>query len=392
MAGPRHFNLNGRASLKPLAPYDRALLFATVTLLAIGLLMVASTSIVIARQNYHAPFYFLIKQCLHLGLGLLLGLLIVRTETKYWQQVSSAMLVSAIVLLILVLLPVIGHSVNGARRWLNLGVTAVQVSEFAKLCLIVYLASFLTRHEDAVKRQLTAFVKPLLILAIFAALLLAEPDFGSVVVLSLTVFGMLFLAGVRLSYFIMLLALAGIAIGAFAISQPYRLARLTTFLNPWAFQFDSGYQLTQSLIAFGRGGWFGVGLGESIQKMFYLPEAHTDFLIAVLGEELGLAGISFVMGLFALLVSRAVLIARRAYLADRYFAAYMAYGFALWIGFQATINIGVNMGVLPTKGLTLPFMSYGGSSLIINCIVIAILLRIDFEMRRDIMDRRSFVT
>jgi cell division protein FtsW len=247
--------------------------------------------------------------------------------------------------------------------------------------MIVYLAGYLLRQEKQVQNQIRGFLKPLMVLAVITFLLLREPDFGAATVILLTSLGMLFLAGVRIWQFVILLVGVAVILVILAISSPYRLARLTTFLNPWANQFDSGYQLTQSLIAFGRGGWFGVGLGESIQKLFYLPEAHTDFLFAVLSEELGLIGGLFMICLFSLLVFRALHIGKRCFNSGQRFSAYLAYGIGLNIALQVMINIGVNTGVLPTKGLTLPLMSYGGSSLLITCIMLALLLRIDYEYR-----------
>jgi cell division protein FtsW len=291
------------------------------------------------------------------------------------------LLILSIGLLFLVLLPGIGRQVNGSMRWLGFGPFGLQVSEFVKLTMIVYLAGYLVRQEKQVQNQIRGFLKPLMVLAVITFLLLREPDFGAATVILVTSLGMLFLAGVRIWQFIVLLTGVAIILGILAVSSPYRLARLTTFLNPWANQFDSGYQLTQSLIAFGRGGWFGVGLGESIQKLFYLPEAHTDFLFAVLTEELGLIGGLFMILLFSLLVWRALYIGYRCFNIGQRFSTYLAYGIGLNIALQVMINIGVNTGVLPTKGLTLPLMSYGGSSLLMICIMLALLLRIDYEYR-----------
>lgn len=315
----------------------------------------------------------------------MLGLLVMRIEVARWQQMSMVLLISSVVLLITVLIPGIGHEVNGSMRWIGIGGFGLQVSEFAKLGVIVYLASYITRHQQAVQTQVSGFVKPMLVLAVVGALLLKEPDFGAVVVLLCTALGMMYLAGVRLWQFAVLLLVALAAVAVLAISSPYRLARLTSFLNPWANQFDSGYQLTQSLIAFGRGSWMGLGLGESVQKLFYLPEAHTDFMLAVLAEELGLLGVLAVSGLFVLLVARALIIARRAQLKDLRFAAFIAYGLGLQLALQVMINIGVNTGLLPTKGLTLPLMSYGGSSMLMTCVSVALLLRIDHETRWQVL-------
>ena len=284
--------------------------------------------------------------------------------------------------MIIVLIPGIGKHVNGSARWLGAGPISIQVSEFMKLAMILYLASYLVRHREEVHERLIGFIKPLLILIIICILLLKEPDFGAATVILATSLGMMFLAGARLGQFMGLLVLSLTAFSILAISSPYRLQRLTSFLNPWANPFDSGYQLTQSLIAFGRGNWFGVGLGESIQKLFYLPEAHTDFVFAILTEELGLLGALFLIATYALLTIRIFMIGRRAQELQYDFAAYVAYGIGLWISLQVLINFGVNTGLLPTKGLTLPFMSYGGSSLLISCVAISILIRIDYENRK----------
>lgn len=360
--------------------YDRWLLVVIATLLAFGLLMVASTSIVISEHQYGQSFHFF-HQLFYLILGIAAGIIVVQIKTPYWQQISLALLILSIGLLFLVLLPGIGRQVNGSMRWLSFGPFGLQVSEFVKLTMIVYLAGYLVRQEKQVQNQIRGFLKPLMVLVVITFLLLREPDFGAATVILVTSLGMLFLAGVRIWQFIVLLTGVAVILGILAVSSPYRLARLTTFLNPWANQFDSGYQLTQSLIAFGRGGWFGVGLGESIQKLFYLPEAHTDFLFAVLTEELGLIGGLFMILLFSLLVWRALYIGYRCFSIGQRFSAYLAYGIGLNIALQVMINIGVNTGVLPTKGLTLPLMSYGGSSLLMICIMLALLLRIDHEYR-----------
>lgn len=387
MLGPRHLNINGRASLKPMPLYDRWLLFAAIVIVALGILMVASSSIVISERLHHQSFYYLTRQLFFLTIGCFLGFIVLRIEIRAWEKLSPLLLLGSFLLLILVLVPGIGRSVNGSMRWIGFGFIGGQVSEIAKFCLIVYLASYLVRHQQEIREQLSGFIKPMIILALVSILLLKEPDFGAAVVIALTMLGMMFVAGVRFKHFLAFLLLVSVAIAILAISSPYRLARMTSFINPWANQFDSGYQLTQSLIAFGRGGLFGTGLGESVQKLFYLPEAHTDFLFAVLAEELGLMGLLLVIALFTLLIGRCLLIARRAHQHQLYFAGYMAYGFALWLGLQAMINMGVNMGLLPTKGLTLPLMSYGGSSMLISCIVIAILLRIDHETRWRMLEK-----
>jgi cell division protein FtsW len=368
--------------LPPVVLYDRYLLFATIALLGFGLLMVASTSIAVSEHLYKQPFHYLVRQACYLVLGLAMAMLIFHKITlDKWQKLGGTVLVISLILLVLVLVPKLGREVNGSMRWLGIGGFGLQVSEFAKLAVVIYLAGYLVRREQEVRTKVTGFLKPLFLLGIIAILLLREPDFGATSVIMATSLGMLFLAGVRLWQFAVLFSGVVAALATLAITSPYRMARLTTFLNPWVVQYDSGYQLTQSLIAFGRGGWLGVGLGESVQKLFYLPEAHTDFLFAVLTEELGLIGSLVVIALFIVVVTRALQIGRKAYLEGRHFAAYIAFGFGLEIAMQVMINIGVNTGVLPTKGLTLPFMSYGGSSLLMMCGVMAILLRIDHESR-----------
>lgn len=368
----------GMASI---ALYDRYLVLATCALLLLGLLMVASTSIVISERQFGQPFHYFVRQFLELLLGLGLAAFVFRFRLASWQQYSSIFLLISFVLLTLVLVHGIGRQVNGSMRWIGVGPFGLQVSEFAKIAVMVYLADYLVRRDKEVRTQIRGFLKPLIVLGLIAILLLREPDFGAASVIVATSLGMLFLAGVRWWQFAVLLGGVAVSFATLAITSPYRLQRLTTFLNPWATQYDSGYQLTQSLIAFGRGGWFGVGLGDSVQKLFYLPEAHTDFLFAVMTEELGLMGGLVVIALFVAVVGRALHIGRKNYLEGQFFAAYLAYGIGLDLALQAMINIGVNTGVLPTKGLTLPFMSYGGSSLLMVCVMVALLLRIDYESR-----------
>jgi cell division protein FtsW len=366
----------------PLLLYDKYFLFSVVALIAIGLLMVTSASVAISERQFHQPFHYLFNQGIHLVLGILVVLIVVRISMKFWCKISVFLLLFGMLLLVLVLVPGIGRQVNGSMRWIGFGPIGVQVSEFMKLAVVIYLAGYLVRRNVEVRTKVSGFVKPMVMLGIIAILLLMEPDFGATVVIVTTAMVMMYLAGVRFWQFAILLLVVLVAMSVLAISSPYRMVRLTTFLNPWANQFDSGYQLTQSLIAFGRGGVFGVGLGGSIQKLFYLPEAHTDFLFAVLAEEMGLVGVLVVIGLYVVVVFRAFMIGCRAQLAGFHGSGYMAYGFAIWLGMQAMVNIGVNSGLLPTKGLTLPLLSYGGSSMLIIFVVIAILLRIDFETRK----------
>lgn len=360
---------------------DYWLLGGLLALLAIGMVLVSSASITHADRQYGEPLYFLYRHLLYTALGLGLGLAAASLPLHRWQALGPVLLVIAGVLLVAVLIPGIGHAVNGSRRWLSLGVMNFQPSELMKLCMVIFMAAYLARHGDAVRTSLQGFGKPLLLLLVAAGLLMLEPDFGSTAVLAATILGLLFLAGMRLWPFALLAGVVGTGLATLALTAPYRLERLTSFMNPWADPFNSGFQLTQALIAFGRGGWFGVGLGGSVQKLNYLPEAHTDFAFAVLAEETGLLGSALVIGLFALVSARAWRVAVRAERNGSAFAAYLAYGVMLWLSLQAIINIGVNMGVLPTKGLTLPLLSYGGSSQVVTLIACALLLRVDYETR-----------
>lgn len=370
-----------RRVMVPPPPYDRWLIFTLVSIICMGLLMVASASIMVSDHQLHQPFYYLYKQLIFLVAGIVLGAFVVQFEIETWEKNGGTLLIGVMLLLALVLFPGIGHSVNGSMRWLGMGIFSIQVSEVAKFVVVVYMAGYLFRFNEDIRVSIPAFLKPMALLGVMAVLLLKEPDFGAVVVIMATALGMMFLAGARLRNFVILLSLVLALMAVLAISAPYRMHRLTSFLNPWANPFSSGYQLTQSLIAFGRGGWFGVGLGNSIQKLFYLPEAHTDFLFAVIAEELGLVGMLGIVALFTFLVVRIFMIGRTAQRLGQHFAGFMAYGFGLWIAIQFAVSIGVNSGLLPTKGLTLPLMSYGGSSLLVNCITIAVLLRIDYENR-----------
>jgi len=360
--------------------YDHWLIVLTFFLLAFGLLMVSSASMVISDQQFHTPFHFMIHQLAYICIGLIMGAVVTKIPILFWERVSPYLLLISIVFLVAILVPGVGRHVNGSVRWIGIGPFGLQVSEFAKFSIIIYMAGYLVRRQQEVRSDFTGFLKPMLLLTVIASLLLLEPDFGAMTVIIATVMGMMFLAGARLREFVLLLFVILAALVMLAITSPYRLLRLTTFLHPWSNQYNSGYQLTQSLIAFGRGGIFGVGLGNSVQKLFYLPEAHTDFLFAVLGEELGLIGGMVIIGLFCLLVMRIFKIGRTANAVKHYFSAYAAYGIAFWFGLQAFVNIGVNTGLLPTKGLTLPLMSYGGSSMMISFIAIAFLLRIHHEV------------
>ena len=360
---------------------DYWLVSSVLALAILGLVMVASASITLADRELGQPFYYAIRQSIYIAGGLLAGVLLFRVRLLLLERNGMTLLLFAFVLLLLVLVPGVGVEVNGAARWVNVGLFRLQVSEPAKLLFIIYLAGYLARYGEEVRTQISGFIKPIGLLALAALLLLLEPDFGATVVLAATVMGMVFMAGVKLMQFGGVLGMSALLLAGLAVSSPYRMERLTTFLNPWADPFDSGFQLTQSLIAIGRGEWFGVGLGGSIQKLFYLPEAHTDFVFAVLAEELGLLGVCVIIVLYALLVWRAFVIAVQAARVGNQFAAYLSYGIGIWFGLQSFINIGVNMGLLPTKGLTLPLMSYGGSSMVVMCAAVALLLRVEYETR-----------
>lgn len=380
-ASPSRSSVNKNRAGVSVAPYDITLIFTTLALLGLGVVMVGSASVSIADRQMGEPLYYLIRQAMYVGLGLGLAYVAMRIPLHVWERSGPIFLIGGVLLLLLVLVPGFGRNVNGSTRWLDIGPVSLQVSEMVKLALIIYLGGYLLRHGEAVRTTVSGFLRPLSVVGLLGLLCLMEPDFGAAVVMTATAMGMLFLGGVRLWLFGLLLIPAFSLAAFLAISSPYRLERLTAFMNPWADPFNSGFQLTQALIAFGRGEWFGVGLGGSIQKLFYLPEAHTDFLFAVMAEELGLVGGVVVILLFALLVWRAFSIGRAADKAGEVFGTHVAYGIGLWLGFQTFINIGVNMGVLPTKGLTLPLMSYGGSSILASCLAVALLLRVDFEVR-----------
>lgn len=371
------------------AGLDRGLLIAVFALLCFGLVMVESASIPIAERQLGQPFYFLERQALYAVFGLLLGMAVVRLRLVYWEKAGLGLLLFAFFLLLLVLIPGVGVDINGGMRWLNLRLFKVQVSEPARLFVLIYLAGYLVRHGEEVRTLAWGFIKPMVILSLLCVLLIMEPDFGASAVLLATALGMMYLAGVRLWQFALLLLLTLGVLALLVVVSPYRLERLTTFMDPWAHPYHSGFQLTQSLIAIGRGGLFGVGLGGSILKLFYLPEAPTDFLFAIIAEELGLVGIATVIGLYTYVVWRAFSIGAHAERSGNGFAAYLAYGIGIGIGLQAFINIGVNMGVLPTKGLTLPLMSYGGSSMLVTCLGIALLLRIGYETRTTVFEPRA---
>jgi len=358
---------------------DWALLLAVLALIGLGIVMVSSASLHLAGSGN--PFHYLSKHMVALTLGVTGALLTLQIPSNWWEKGSTWLYFLGLLLLFVVLIPGLGKTVNGATRWVAVGPFNLQTSEFMKLFLIFFMAGYLVRRQVEVAHTVWGVVKPLLLLSLAAILLMAQPDFGTTVVLLATALGLLFLGGAPLWQFGLLLLLAISGGAVLVITSPYRLERVTSFLNPWADPLDSGYQLSQALIAFGRGEWTGVGLGNGIQKQFYLPEAHTDFIMAVIGEEFGLVGTLTVIALFSVVVWRAFSIGAAAEAMQRRFPAYVSYGIGLWLGLQAFINIGVNVGLLPTKGLTLPFVSYGSNSMIISCIAIAVLLRIHWENR-----------
>ncbi|PTU30693.1 putative lipid II flippase FtsW [Stenotrophobium rhamnosiphilum] len=367
----------------PTARYglDGILVGTSLVLLTWGLIMVASASVAQADKMTGAPFHFFYRQLFFVGLGLLAGSVIYLVPMKQWENSRMWLLLFAVFLLILVLIPGLGLKINHARRWIDLGVFRLQASEPARLALILYLASYITRRQAELQNSFRGLINPIGLLMIPALLLLLEPDFGATVVLFMVAFLMLFLGGARLRYFGGVVAIAVGAAVLLVLIEPYRMRRILNFTNPWADIEHGGWQLAQSLIAVGRGEWTGVGLGNSVQKLLYLPEMHTDFIFAILAEEFGLVGIALLMTLFGVIVWRGFVIGRRAEELDARFRAYLTYGLSSWIGFQALINMAVNMGILPTKGLTLPLISYGGSSLVSVCLILALILRVDYENR-----------
>ncbi|MDO8812031.1 MAG: putative lipid II flippase FtsW [Gallionella sp.] len=369
----------------PQAQYDELLIWVLVGLLALGLVMVYSASIATAeagRFTGYQPAYYLMRHGVFITIGLLAGLFAFQVPVQIWQNYAPYLFLFGAALLILVLVPGIGREVNGSRRWLSLFVVNLQPSELMKLFAVLYAADYTVRKGKVGHLFRKAFVPMFAVMALVGSLLLLEPDMGAFVVICAIALCTLWLGGFNIKVFAGLLVALPLAFAALIISSPYRLQRVTGFMDPWLDPYGKGYQLSHALIAFGRGEWFGVGLGASVEKLFYLPEAHTDFLMAVIAEELGLICVAAVIVLFALLVMRAFQIGRHAAFLDRNFSALVAQGIGVWLGVQAMINIGVNMGVLPTKGLTLPFLSFGGSGVVVNCIAAAVLLRVDYENRR----------
>jgi len=372
--------------------FDVSLAWTALLLLALGLVMVYSASIAMAEASAHTGYrawYFLARHAVFLAIGLVAAFFAFQVPVKVWQRSAIWLFAGCAVLLVLVLVPGIGKAVNGSKRWLSLVVVNIQPSEFMKLAAVLYAASYAVRkaaflHAEQPLRQtlLRGFAPLSAVMVLIGGLLLLEPDFGAFVVILAIAFGILFLGGLDWRLFFGLALLLPVALAAILIAAPYRVQRLTNFMDPWSDPLHKGYQLSHSLIAFGRGEWTGVGLGSSVEKLLYLPEAHTDFLLAVIAEELGFIGVATVIALFSWLLFRAYAIGRQAARLSRPFAALVAHGIGIWIGIQTFINMGVNMGVLPTKGLTLPLLSFGGSGIVVNCIAVAVLLRIDYENRQ----------
>ena len=366
----------------PQGRYDPGVVLSALGLACLGLVMVASSSISIADSQHIGPFYFLIRHMVFLALGISLACIVARIELTLVEENAVPLLLLGIFLLLLVFVPGIGMCINGARRWIHLGISGFQSVELVKLILIVYLSSYMVRHRESMHARMLGVLKPLGITGLLVVLLLAQPDFGSATLLLTVSLGMIWLGGARLRNLGLLAAMAMPALAWAALFEDYRLKRLKSFLDPWADPFNEGFQLTQALIAVGRGEWFGVGLGASVQKLFYLPEAHTDFILAVIAEELGFFGILLVLGLFAGLVGSGLRVGLRAMERGQRLGGYCAFGISLMIAFQALVSIGVNLGVLPTKGLTLPLISSGGSSVMMTCVAIGLLARVSYELSR----------
>jgi len=362
---------------------DWPLLCLWFVLLSIGLVMVSSASIsfsAASKFTHNDAWYFAKRHGIYLLMGLALATFVVAIPISLWEKYSGHFLIFTLFLLVIVLIPGIGRRVNGSQRWINLGFIMVQASEIAKVCAIMFFASFFARRYQELHSGWQGFLKPLMIMGVFVLLMLCEPDFGSAVVLCVTVISMMFIAGVRIWHFMLLIMIAVSGMAAVAILSPYRMQRLVTYLDPWADPLKGGYQLTQSLIGFGRGEWSGLGLGNSLQKLFFLPEAHTDFIFAIIAEEFGLLGAIVIVGLFAALVARIIIVAKNNLARGKIFSALATFGIAILFSFQVFVNVGVSSGLLPTKGLTLPFISYGGSSLLICCALMAFVLRAQWEV------------
>ncbi len=375
----------GRRPAVQVDEVDPLLLWPALALLLIGLVMVYSASIATAEGSAftgHSPTFFLVRHTVFLAIGLVGALIAFQIPLRFWQEFAPWLFLGGVILLAVVLIPGIGKSVNGAQRWIGLGPINLQPSELMKFFAVLYAADYTARKLTQMDSFRRGFVPLAAVMIVVAGLLLREPDFGAFVVIVSIAMGILFLGGMNGRLFAFLIVAMAVAFALLILSSPYRWERIISYMDPWRDAFGKGYQLSHALIAFGRGEWFGVGLGASVEKLFYLPEAHTDFLLAVIAEELGFVGVVTVVGLFALLTWRSFMVGRQALLLDRIYAGLVAQGIGIWIGFQSFINMGVNMGLLPTKGLTLPLMSFGGSSIVANCLALAVLLRVDYENRR----------
>ncbi|MBG6245848.1 cell division protein FtsW [Candidatus Symbiopectobacterium sp. 'North America'] len=367
------------SDVQSIVMYDRTLLWLTFGLAVIGFVMVTSASMPVGQRLTSDPFFFAKRDAFYLGLAFALALITMRVPMEVWQRYSPILLLLTLVMLLVVL--VVGSSVNGASRWIVLGPLRVQPAELSKLALFCYLSSYMVRKVEEVRNNFWGFCKPMGVMVVLAVLLLAQPDLGTVVVLFITMLAMLFLAGAKLWQFLAIIGCGMFAVGLLIVAEPYRMRRVTSFWNPWEDPFGSGYQLTQSLMAFGRGELWGQGLGNSVQKLEYLPEAHTDFIFSILGEELGYIGVVLALLMIFFIAFRAMSIGKRALEIDQRFSGFLACSIGIWFSFQTLVNVGAAAGMLPTKGLTLPLISYGGSSLIIMSTAIVLLLRIDFETR-----------
>ena len=368
----------------PRAELDLSIFWSVMILLAVGLVMVYSSSIAMSeaeKMTDHRAHYFLVRHAVFLGLGFLSACIAFQIPIATWQRMAPWLFIGGAFLLVLVLIPGIGKDVNGSRRWLRLGFMTMQPSEVMKLLAVLYAADYTVRKAAFMHDFKRGFLPMAGVMVFVGAMLLREPDFGALVVITSITMAILFLGGLNWRVFAALIILLAVSFAALVVTSPYRWERMRGFMDPWSDPYGKSYQLTHSLIAFGRGEWTGVGLGASVEKLFYLPEAHTDFLLAVIAEELGFVGVAIIIGLFGLLIHRAFAVGREAMMREKYFAALVAQGIAVWITVQAFINMGVNMGMLPTKGLTLPFLSFGGTGILVNCVAIAILLRIDYENR-----------
>jgi len=382
MTGSSQYQASRHSRLQRTVKVDAWLLVPALLLVASGLVMVGSSSIAIAESHGVATYYYLLRHLIYIVMGLFLASLFRAIPIDFLARISRPLMLLSVLLLLLVFIPGVGHSVNGSARWISLGFVNFQVVEAVKVMVIIYMAGYLVRKAEMVKVRFFDTLKPLVLAAMLTGILLIQPDMGSAAVITAIVGGMVWLAGAAWRH-IFVLGMAAIPVFGFAAMEPYRLRRIVSFMNPWADPYDSGFQLTQALIAVGRGEVFGVGLGASIQKLFYLPEAHTDFIFAVLAEEFGLLGVIFILTLFMLLVSRIMIIGLMAHRMERPFAGNIAFGIGLWIGLQALVSMGVNLGVLPTKGLTLPLISSGGSSVLMTFLALGIVFRIRYELARD---------